>query len=197
MFNFSKNTSPSSFSFVLTNEQYRFGFCRREIPSGCGAYKAIVLLSFWPWHDVFLKFINVLTDLRKKVSERQFDVYLNLIYKKVVPDEHCIMSFTFADHNGIIIHEFSFRRPFSRQLPSIPESHNLNLFFNYIQPKTMIEIFAALMAERRIIFISNNLDKLSSCLQASCSLLFPMFWQHIYIPLLPMKLRDYLSAPMP
>lgn len=157
----------------------------------------MVLLSFWPWHDVFLKFINVLTDLRKKVSERQFDNFLNLIYKKPVPDEHCLMSFTFADHNGIVIQEFSFRRPFSRQLPSIPENHNLNLFFNYIQPKSMIEIFAALMAERRIIFVSNNLDKLSSCLQASCSLLFPMFWQHIYIPLLPIKLRDYLSAPMP
>lgn len=61
----------------------------------------------------------------------------------------------------------------------------------------MIEIFAALLAERRIIFLSTNLDKLSSCLQASCSLLFPMVWQHIYIPVLPMKLKDYLSAPMP
>lgn len=156
-----------------------------------------MLLSFWPWHDVFLKFINVLSDLRKRVSERQFDNYLNIIYKKTVPDEHCLVNFTFGDHNGIVIQEFSFRRPFSRQLPSIPENHNLNLFFNYIQPKTMIEIFAALMAERRIIFVSNNLDKLSSCLQASCSLLFPMCWQHIFIPLLPLKLRDYLSAPMP
>lgn len=194
---FRKSSSPLSFSFVLTNEQYRFGFCRREMPTGSGGCKAVVLLSFLPWHDVFLKFLNVLTDLRKKVSERQFENYLNMIYKKPLVDEHHEMRFVFSDHNGIVIQEFSFRRPISRQLSSIPENHNLNLFFNYIQPKTMIEIFAALLAERRIIFISNNLDKLSSCLQASCTLLFPMFWQHIFIPLLPLKLRDYLSAPMP
>jgi hypothetical protein len=181
---------------VLTNEQYRFGFCRREIPSG-SVCKAIVILSFWSWHDVFLKFLNVFTDLRKKVSDRQFDSYLNLIYNKNIPDEDQLLNFTFADLNGIVIQEYSFRRPSTRHLPSIPESHNLNLFYNYIEPKTMIEIFAALLAERRIIFVSNNLDKLSSCLQASCSLLFPMHWQHIYIPLLPLKLKDYLSAPMP
>lgn len=191
-----RRNSPLSFSFVLTNEQYKFGFCRCEIPS-VSVHKAVVILSFWSWHDIFLKFLNVLTDLRKKVSEKQFDSYLTMIYRKSIPDENCIINLTFSDINGIIINEYTFRRPITRQLPSIPESHNLNLFYNYIEPKTMIDIFAALLAERRIIFISNNLDKLSSCLQASCSLLFPMFWQHIYIPLLPLKLKDYLSAPMP
>lgn len=61
----------------------------------------------------------------------------------------------------------------------------------------MIEIFAALLAERRIIFRSSNLEKLSCCLQASCRLLYPMTWQHIFIPILPTKLKDYLLAPMP
>lgn len=167
------------------------------MPTDSGSAKAVLLLSYWPWHDVFLKFLNILVDLKKRVTEKQFENYLNLIYKKPIAEENNEMKFIFSDINGVIIQEFSFRRPISRQLPSIPENHNLNLFFNYIQPKTMIEIFAALMAERRIVFISNNLDKLSSCLQASCSLLHPMFWQHIYIPLLPLKLRDYLSAPMP
>lgn len=194
---FRKTSSPLSFSFVLTNEQFRYGFCRRELPTDSGCGKAVLLLSYWPWHDVFLKFLNILVDLKKRVTEKQFENYLNLIYKKPIADENNEMKFCFSDVNGVIIQEFCFRRPISRQLPSIPENHNLNLFFNYIQPKTMIEIFAALMAERRIIFISNNLDKLSSCLQASCTLLFPMFWQHIFIPLLPLKLRDYLSAPMP
>lgn len=32
---------------------------------------------------------------------------------------------------------------------------------------------------------------------ALCSLLFPFYWQHIYIPLLPAKLLDYLQAPVP
>lgn len=178
---------------MLTNESYQFGFVRKEVSS----MKSVVLLSYWPWHDVFLKFLNILADVRKKVSDKEFDHYLSLVFKKPIPDEHNLINLTFANGNGIIIQEFTFRRPISRQLPSIPENHNLNLFFNYIEPKSMIDIFAALLAERRIIFVSSNLDKLSSCLQASCSLLFPMIWQHIYIPILPMKLKDYLSAPMP
>lgn len=178
---------------MLTNETWQFGFVRKEVAS----LNSVVILSYFPWHDVFLKFLNTLADFRKKVSDRDFDNFLNLVYKKTIPDEHNLINLTFSNGNGIVVQEFAFRRPMSRQLPSIPENHNLNLFYNYIEPKTMIDIFAALLAERRIIFVSNNLDKLSSCLQASSALLFPMIWQHIYIPILPMKLKDYLSAPMP
>lgn len=192
MIPFRKN-APIAYSFVLTNESFQFGFVRKEI----GSAKSVVIISYHPWHDIFLKFLNILADVRKKVSDKEFDNFLNLVYQKSIPEEHNFINLTFANGNGIIIQELTFRRPLSRQLPSIPENHNLNLFFNYIESKTMIEIFAALLAERRIVFVSNNLDKLSSCLQASCSLLFPMIWQHIYIPILPMKLKDYLSAPMP
>lgn len=61
----------------------------------------------------------------------------------------------------------------------------------------MIAVFAAMLAERRIIFTSKRLDRLSSCIQAANAFLYPMVWQHIFIPMMPMKLKDYLSAPMP
>ena len=34
-------------------------------------------------------------------------------------------------------------------------------------------------------------------LQAANSLIYPMDWQHIFIPILPRHLADYLAAPMP
>lgn len=61
----------------------------------------------------------------------------------------------------------------------------------------MIEIFAAMLAERRIIFTSQRLDRLSSCVQAANAFLYPMIWQHIFIPILPLKMKDILTAPMP
>lgn len=61
----------------------------------------------------------------------------------------------------------------------------------------MIAVFAAMLNERRIIFTSKNLDTLSSCVQAANSFLYPMVWQHIFIPLLPLKMKDNLMAPMP
>jgi DENN domain-containing protein 1 len=135
--------------------------------------------------------------MRKRISEKEFDSLLNRVIKKTIPNEESYIHFTFSDANAVVLREFSFKRPSTRELPSIPENHNLSLFFNFIQATTMIEIFAALLAERRIIFKSSNLEKLSSCLQASCSLLYPMTWQHIFIPILPTKLKDYLLAPMP
>ncbi|CAH2311675.1 DENN domain-containing 1B isoform X1 [Pelobates cultripes] len=39
--------------------------------------------------------------------------------------------------------------------------------------------------------------ELTACVHASASLLYPMYWQHIYIPVLPPHLLDYCCAPMP
>ena len=61
----------------------------------------------------------------------------------------------------------------------------------------MIVIFANMLNERRIIMTSKKLSRLSACVQAANSLIYPMHWQHIFIPVLPNHLLDYLSAPMP
>ena len=38
---------------------------------------------------------------------------------------------------------------------------------------------------------------LSSCINALNALLYPFSWQHVFIPVLPLSLIDYCSAPMP
>jgi len=58
-------------------------------------------------------------------------------------------------------------------------------------------IFASMLYERRIIFTSKKLYRLSACVQSANSVIYPMNWQHIFIPVLPMALMDYLLAPMP
>ncbi|KAL1130671.1 hypothetical protein AAG570_011913 [Ranatra chinensis] len=61
----------------------------------------------------------------------------------------------------------------------------------------MITIFASMLYERRIIFTSKKLYRLSACVQAANAIIYPMIWQHIFIPVLPLPLIDYLLAPMP
>lgn len=61
----------------------------------------------------------------------------------------------------------------------------------------MMVIFASMLYERRIIFTSKKLSRLSACVQSANALLYPMSWQHIFIPVLPQSLIDYLLAPMP
>ena len=74
---------------------------------------------------------------------------------------------------------------------------NLTEYFNAIDANNMIVIFANMLNERRIIMTSKKLSRLSACVQAANALIYPMHWQHIFIPVLPNHLLDYLSAPMP
>nr|XP_029727390.1 DENN domain-containing protein 1A-like isoform X4 [Aedes albopictus] len=177
-------------SFVLTNidSKWRFGFCRHDPKSPT----AMVIVTYLPWHDTFIRFLNVLADVRKN-SQSEFESFLSEAYNKGVPEPGGCLKLQYDRP----VQTFVFQRPQQFLLPSIPENHNLNLYYNFVDPKAMIGVFAAMLAERRIIFMSRRLDVLSSCIQAANAFLYPMVWQHIFIPVLPMKMKDILGAPMP
>ncbi|XP_065080831.1 DENN domain-containing protein 1C isoform X2 [Ochlerotatus camptorhynchus] len=177
-------------SFVLTNidSKWRFGFCRHDPKSPT----AMVIVTYLPWHDTFIRFLNVLADVRKN-SQSEFESFLTEAYNKGVPEPGGCLKLQYDRP----VQTFVFQRPQQFLLPSIPENHNLNLYYNFVEPKFMIGVFAAMLAERRIIFMSRRLDVLSSCIQAANAFLYPMVWQHIFIPVLPMKMKDILGAPMP
>ena len=64
---------------------------------------------------------------------------------------------------------------------------------------TSLRLFASLLSERRILFTSTSLQRLSSTVHASIALLSiaNLSWQHIFIPILPYDLLSYVCAPMP
>ena len=71
------------------------------------------------------------------------------------------------------------------------------LLFQCLEVEHIVKLVECLVWEQRIVFISSDLSLLAPCCEALMSLLWPFFWQHIYIPLLPPELIDYLEAPMP
>lgn len=50
----------------------------------------------------------------------------------------------------------------------------------------------SLLKERRILFTGSKLSQLSSCIFAAAALLYPMYWQNLFIPVLPIGLVDML-----
>ncbi|KAM7345509.1 uncharacterized protein ACRADG_011776 isoform 2-T2 [Cochliomyia hominivorax] len=185
-----ESDSVQLYSFVLTTDdsKWRFGFCRHDPKTAT----TMVIITLLPWHDTFLKLLSVLAELRR-TDIKDFHQFLTEAYSSGVPDVGSQLKLVYSQGQS----QFIFERPKQFQLPSIPENHNLNLYYNFVYPKNMIAVFAAMLAERRIIFTSKRLDRLSSCIQAANAFLYPMVWQHIFIPMMPMKLKDYLSAPMP
>lgn len=179
------------FSFVLTSHdsKWTFGFCRHDPKSET----ALVVLSYLPWHESFSKFLNCISELTHSAQSDELWKFLDAVYQSKVPDPGS--SFKITINNGRSY--FICQSPSQFQLPSIPENRNLTEYYNAVDSNNMMIIFASMLYERRIIFTSKRLNRLSACVQSANAIIYPMNWQHIFIPVLPQQLVDYLLAPMP
>ncbi|KRX38798.1 DENN domain-containing protein 1A [Trichinella murrelli] len=183
--------SVQLFSFVLTDLEgcYTFGFCRHA-PRTKTCY---CLLSALPWPEVFFKFLNHIASVADQCSPDEVERLLDCTYHQEIP----------LPNQSFVINSSSGRNaleclcPDNTKLPKIPENRYLTEYFNAVNETAMIAVFASMLCERRIIFKGNKLGKLSSCVLAANLLIYPMHWQHIFIPVLPAHLCHYLNAPMP
>jgi hypothetical protein len=66
-----------------------------------------------------------------------------------------------------------------------------------IDGQTFLSLFSALLQEKSIVFVSYNLDLLTSCVLGMLALLRPCKWPYFFMPLIPDNLRDLLEAPIP
>ncbi|KAM7238474.1 hypothetical protein CapIbe_009994 [Capra ibex] len=68
---------------------------------------------------------------------------------------------------------------------------NLTEYFVAVDVNNMLHLYASMLYERRILIICSKLSTLTACIHGSAAMLYPMFWQHVYIPVLPPHLLDY------
>ncbi len=61
----------------------------------------------------------------------------------------------------------------------------------------MIDIFLALLLEKKILLISKYKALLTHASVAFMSFLYPLSWKHVLIPILPKNMTDVLDAPVP
>lgn len=81
----------------------------------------------------------------------------------------------------------------------IPESRNTDLYalFRSLSLHNIIALFEFALSESRIIFLSSHTAMLHLASKALISLLYPLTWQSIFIPVLPARLISALEAPCP
>ncbi|CAH0383421.1 unnamed protein product [Bemisia tabaci] len=185
------NSVVQHYSFVLTSadSKWMFGFCRHNPKSDT----SFVVLSYLPWHEQFYKFLNFVSDLTRSINSDELWSFLNSVYRNPPPDFGHPLQVSLKD--GVT--HFVCTAPAQFQLPRIPENRNLTEYYNAVDTHNMMIIFASMLYERRIIFVSKKLYRLSACVQSANGIIYPMNWQHIFIPVLPKHLIDYLLAPMP
>ncbi|XP_049644259.1 DENN domain-containing protein 1C [Suncus etruscus] len=196
------------FTFALTDlaGTRRFGFCRLRP----GAQSCLCILSHRPWFEVFYKLLNTVGDLLAQDQAPEVEeLLLNLLQKPLpgpqspvglelgrgvaISSTHCILPPAPGNSKPLSC----FVAPDAGCLPSIPENRNLTELVVAVRDENIVGLFAALLAERRVLLTANKLSTLTSCIHASCALLYPMHWEHVLIPTLPPHLLDYCCAPMP
>ncbi|OMJ91268.1 hypothetical protein SteCoe_6248 [Stentor coeruleus] len=71
------------------------------------------------------------------------------------------------------------------------------LLFSLITVNDFWYLLFAILQEASVIFLSQNLDYLSSCVLGFQGLIRPFSWPHLITPILPLSLLDILEAPVP
>ena len=99
---------------------------------------------------------------------------------------------------------------------------DFSLLFTTLSPRKIVQIVSSMLMERRIILAATSLRYLaylrtshftsfhlpwffyclpfsliSSCGHALLALLYPFEWQHVFIPVLPSNLIDFVCSPLP
>ncbi|CAM9229286.1 unnamed protein product, partial [Ectocarpus sp. 12 AP-2014] len=64
-------------------------------------------------------------------------------------------------------------------------------------PRNFLRLWSAILCERRVLLVADKVRTLSCCVHAAMAMLYPFAWQHVFIPLLPTDMLEYVSAPMP
>ncbi|KAJ8001486.1 hypothetical protein DPEC_G00169990 [Dallia pectoralis] len=201
------------FTFVLTDLEgcQRFGFCRLASSS----YTCLCMLSYLPWFEVFYKLLNNLADYLTKGQTNEMRELLTTLYKQPLPlavgsvtlqlGEHLLVRTKMpcpSGHAHLPMRDGLegvpyFIAPDPRSLPSIPENRNLTELVVAVDVSNLLHLYASMLFERRILIFSSKLSTLTGCVHALSAVLYPMYWQHIFIPVLPPHLLDYCCAPMP
>ncbi|EGC36245.1 hypothetical protein DICPUDRAFT_97633 [Dictyostelium purpureum] len=83
-------------------------------------------------------------------------------------------------------------------LPNFPQTDiPFTLLFNLVGVNNVLLLFSAILQERKVLFFSTFNSLLTVACETILNLLYPFIWPHVYIPVLPDLLVDFLQAPTP
>ena len=87
-------------------------------------------------------------------------------------------------------------RPPLNRCPLIKNYSTYALFCS-LSIENIVRIFELLLSEYKLIFVSEHASMLNLAATAFTNWIYPFYWHHILIPVLPARLISFLQAPVP
>ena len=207
---------PEQYTFSLTESDgsRTTGYCRRFLPPGEGArypVVACILSRRTTWFTFFFQHLERAEEHVHSLlsgdatppgafSSSPVAAYLRALCARPVPPPGALVAVPLPWHRV----GTGFPSEASSRAPAAPraDGHDPDvrfapLMFQGVTVHATLALFAALCFERRVVISGGDLSTLSAAVHAAAASLFPMRWQHIFLPLTPAAFVEYLTAPMP
>lgn len=211
-------SAPMQYTFVRTLDggERQYGFCnrvrredKRVLPNGESApdtVEVFCILSRYQWFSFFFPVLGSLLyrriqtldqpDSMPQVRSIMDAVYQASLRRFPLPGAELQFSLpAVTDAAGKLSHPPPLVRPDDEHDPTVVVDYAE--LFRCIGAPGVLTLFKAMMSEQRVIMVSNDTNRLSTCMHGCLALLYPFRWQQIYVPLLPKMFLDYVTAPMP
>ncbi|CAG8503397.1 8699_t:CDS:10 [Funneliformis mosseae] len=163
--------------------------------------KCIGIVSHIPWHDVLKDWLcAVAMPMVEDLKERNDPIkslvplerhIINLVHEIPLPPPGKLqVAFSVNDMT------FFCARPALNQIP-IMKDFSLYPLFKSLSIQNIVKLFEVALAEGKILLISSYPDMLHLVAHSITYLIYPLYWQGVFIPVLPARLMTCLQAPVP
>ncbi|KAM9474883.1 DENN domain-containing protein 2C [Clarias gariepinus] len=191
----SADINSETFSFVLTGEDGTrwFGYCRKILPCGKGKRLPEVhcIISRLGCFNLFAKILEEV-ERRREISPALVHPFMRSVMEAPFPAPgRTITVKSFLPGSGN--EELTLCRPVDSRLEHV----DFESLLQCLSVSTLLQVFASLLLERRVIFIADKLGTLSRCAHSALALLYPFIWQHTFVPVLPANMLDISCSPTP
>uniref|UniRef100_A0A672NF23 DENN domain containing 2C n=1 Tax=Sinocyclocheilus grahami TaxID=75366 RepID=A0A672NF23_SINGR len=191
----SSDHNSETFSFVLTGEDGSrlFGYCRKILPSGKGKRLPEVhcIISRLGCFNLFSKILEEV-ERRREISPALVHPFMHSVMEAPFPAPgHTITVKSFLPGSGNEV--LTLCRPVDSRLEHV----DFESLLQCLSVTRLLQVFASLLLERRVIFIADKLGVLSRCAHSALALLYPFTWQHTFVPVLPANMLDICCSPTP
>jgi len=188
--------TSETFSFVLTDIEgsKRFGYCRRLLPAGSGPRlpEVYCIVSPLGCFSLYAKILDHMEE-RRAVSSSAVFTFLKAISANPFPRPGRSVEIRTFSAKGTGMETVVFTRPMDSRLEHV----DFSVLFSTLSCRKIIQLFSSMLMERRIILCAHSLSLLTGCAHALQALLYPFEWQHVFIPVLPTSLIDFVCSPLP
>ena len=192
----SHNHLSETYSFVLTDEfgVKKFGYCRRILPKGKDLPEVYCIISPLGCFSLYSSILDHVETERARPSALVYAFLRSVISSPLpLPGKSVTIKSIFSESKEGVGELTLFRPQESSRLEHV----NFSKLICCLGVKLTLQLFAAALLERRIIFVAEQLSLLSSCCHALVALLYPFSWQHVFVPILPEAMVHICCSPSP